>query len=252
MLQTRMYLWGLVALCPLFTSAKQLTEIKVGGYDYPPYVIHDISTNRYSGVTLDILRALNHLQDEYSFRFVSTSRHHRHAAFSRQRFELILFENLEWGWQQLNVQQSLPLVLDRNLLLTHQQHDYEQDGLFVPEHNYSVVLFDELHQREHLSDEGFAVSTCSHVMNCIKMVLKRRVDFAMVNESYYLPLTRQRPSLLSSLKLVDNFSPVYSLHALVRGESSLTIEQLNVYLQQLNLSGELQKIMSKYQLALAN
>ncbi|MEE1674260.1 hypothetical protein SNR37_003697 [Agarivorans aestuarii] len=247
----RVYAWGLLFFWPFLSNAKQLIEIKVGGYDYPPYVIHDVSTNRYSGVTLDILRALNHLQDKYSFRFVSTSRHHRHAAFSRQRFELILFENLQWAWQPLNVQQSLPLVLDRNLLLTHQAHDYQQHGLFKPEHNYSVVLFDELHQREHLSDEGFAVKTCSHVMHCIKLVLKRRVDFAMVNESYYLPLTRQRPSLLTSLKSVDNFSPVYSLHALLSNDSALSIEQLNVYFEQLSLSGKLQEIMSKYQLALA-
>ncbi|WP_221074468.1 hypothetical protein [Agarivorans aestuarii] len=252
MFQTRMYLWGLVLLWPLFSSAKQLIEIKVGGYDFPPYVTHDVSSNRSSGVTLDIIRALNHLQDDYSFRFVSTSRHHRHAAFSRQRFELILFENLQWGWQKFNVQQSLALVLDRNLLLTQQDHDYQQKGLFLPEHQYSVVLFDELHQREHLSDEGFAVRTCSHVMNCVKLVLKGRVDFAMVNESYYLPLTRQRPSILESLKQVENFSPVYSLHALVHKDSRLSVEQLNVFFEQLSLSGHLQQILNKYQLALAN
>ncbi|MDO6762923.1 transporter substrate-binding domain-containing protein [Agarivorans sp. 1_MG-2023] len=226
-------------------------EIKVGGYDFPPYVSHNVSTNRYSGVSLDILRALNHLQDKFTFRFVSTSRHNRHAAFTRKRFDLILFENLEWGWQSLNVQQSLPLVLDKNLLLTHQQNVSGQDQLFAPGHNYTVVLFDAAYQSQHLSDEGFAVNSCSHVMNCIKLVVKRRADFTMVNESFYLPLTRQKPSLLQSLKSIAHFSPVHSLHALQRADSSLSVEQLNFFFKQLSLSGELQAILSQYDLAIA-
>lgn len=77
--------------------------VKVGGYDFPPFI--DKNTGNAS-LTLDLIAALNAFQKKYTFEFVETSSKRRFINFDERKYDLIFFEALEWGWQGKEVEAS--------------------------------------------------------------------------------------------------------------------------------------------------
>ncbi|GAJ48547.1 putative ABC transporter substrate-binding protein [Aeromonas salmonicida subsp. masoucida NBRC 13784] len=84
--------------------------IRVGGYPYAPFVVKE-SENRYRGLTLDLISALNEVQQEVRFVFVPTSATYRYQALALGRFSLMLFEDIRWNWDAEQVHMTPPLLL---------------------------------------------------------------------------------------------------------------------------------------------
>ena len=88
----------LLAALGLFCLRSSAAEIiRVGGYPFSPFVTKQ--QMRYQGFSIQLLDALNQLQDRYQFQFTPTSPGTRHLGFQHHRFDMIFFENPAWGWQ---------------------------------------------------------------------------------------------------------------------------------------------------------
>ena len=89
----------LVALClvlmpPVFAAQ----QVRVGVYDFPPYAVKPESAQP-AGLVPELLAALNKAQNQYRFGLVPTSVTRRYRDLQSSRFDMILFESPQWGWQ---------------------------------------------------------------------------------------------------------------------------------------------------------
>ena len=88
----------LLALCLSCTSASAARprEILVGGYHFPPYLIKP--EEREQGLVPDLVAQLNQLQGRFHFSIVPTSAARRYRDLEQGRYDLMLFEDPDWGW----------------------------------------------------------------------------------------------------------------------------------------------------------
>lgn len=98
-------LFAFLVLLPHSSEAKIL--VKVGGYEFYPFVGHEGK----SGHTIEILNKLNQSQNKYNFQFVLTSAKRRYRDFTTGKFDVILFEDESWGWSKEKIQYNTSNVL---------------------------------------------------------------------------------------------------------------------------------------------
>jgi len=79
-------------------AADAAQQVRVGGYHFPPYLFKP-EAPQPRGLVPELLQALNRLQDEYRFVLVPTSATRRYRDLENGRYDLILFESSQWGWQ---------------------------------------------------------------------------------------------------------------------------------------------------------
>ena len=88
------------------TSAIAETQkVKIGAYPFPPYV--EVKDNKITGVLPEIIDILNESQTDFHFSLVLTSAKRRYVDFKKSRFDLMLFEDLSWGWEEARLKDKL-------------------------------------------------------------------------------------------------------------------------------------------------
>lgn len=75
-------------------------RIPVGAYPFLPFV------GASGGLTQDMLQVMNNFQTEYEFYLVPTSSNRRYRDMANGSFQMILFENIKWGWDSHTVDAS--------------------------------------------------------------------------------------------------------------------------------------------------
>ncbi|WP_255543066.1 hypothetical protein [Azospirillum sp. INR13] len=86
--------------------------IKVGAYEFPPYV-----DETGGGVTRDLLDLFNAAQSERRFEMVRTAPQRRYDDLEQGRFDMIAFECGNWGWQGRPVEASRPFLRDAEVFI---------------------------------------------------------------------------------------------------------------------------------------
>ena len=61
---------------------------------------------------------MNRSQDHYQFRFVLTSPNRRFQDFAAGRFDMMLFEDIRWGWANQMMEATQPFLHDADLFVT--------------------------------------------------------------------------------------------------------------------------------------
>ena len=74
--------------------------VKVGGYEFPPYI--EIVDGRASGLTVELISELNKIQPSYHFELVLTTPIRRFKDYQQGLFDAVFFEDPNWGWLQGN------------------------------------------------------------------------------------------------------------------------------------------------------
>lgn len=257
MTTTRRYLHHalLYLLCLGAGTAVQAApiEVRVGAYHFPPYAIKPES-DQPEGLLLQMLGALNTVQQQYHFELVPTSVTRRYPDLATGRFDLIFFESPAWGWQD-TPHQSIDLhIRDAEVYVARKepgrdQHyfDHLQDKRLAvySGYHYGFAGFnaDPDYLREHFKVDF----TYSHDSN-LKMVQVGRADVTVVSRSYLALYLSQRPELRDRLLVSQREDQVYEHKALLRPQSPLAPAALEGLLQQLRERGELQPMMQTYQL----
>lgn len=104
----------LICLALAVPAFAQPGTIQVGGNRSPPFVI--VEDDGHSGVTLDVIEALNEIQDEYEFRFFHTSSKRRYLHHDEGMYDVILFEDKQWQWRDRPVSGTRVIARDKELL----------------------------------------------------------------------------------------------------------------------------------------
>ena len=238
-------------LCTANAYAKEV--IKVGGYPFSPYV-NKSADGQYSGLTLDILAQLNQIQDKYHFTFVSTSSMYRYQAFSRNRFELMLFENRMWGWQHIDFY-TLPIPLDDGEIYIAQNKDQRDQHFFDDITDKKLILVDGYHYNitqditdKTLLNKKYDVTFVNSNHASIEAILRGRGDVAPVTWSYLQFYLKNNPDAAQKLLTSIRWDQRYQHQVLLSHQAAITEDELMDYLQQLDKNGTLDQLAQTYNL----
>lgn len=254
----RALLLGLAACCFCLSSTTWLhaaQEVRVGGYDFPPYLFRPESEHP-KGLVTELLDVLNGMQDGYRFVLVPTAATRRYRDLASGRFDLMLFESSRWGWQD-TPHLSLPLAIEDAevyVALAGAGRDQRYFDDFTGKrmalyrgYHYGFAGFDA--DPDYLGHTFNAQMTYSHDSN-LRMVLMQRADVAVITRSYLQMYLEHNPEHADRLLVSQRFDQVYQHQVLLRPGGPLTPGRMAELLVGLQDDDDFARLLRRYHLAL--
>lgn len=236
-------------LCVIPAHAQQL--VKVGGYDFPPFV--DKAPGRPS-LTLDLISALNAFQKKYLFEFVETSSKRRFINFEERKYDVIFFESAEWGWQGREVDASDVIMQGGAVYITradkakgqHYFDDFKGKTIWgILGYHYGFANFNP--DPEFLKKTFNAHMTTSQD-GLIEAAISGRADISVVVREYLQIYLFKHPDAAKKLLVSKKFDAVNYYTILVRKGTNPDVTEINKLLADLEHAGILKKLWGKYNL----
>ncbi|WP_394132094.1 ABC transporter substrate-binding protein [Shewanella maritima] len=230
------------------------TIVKVGGYPFSPYV--DISPQgHYSGLTLDLISALNRIQTEVVFQFVATSTEQRRRAYELNRYDVIFFEDVKWGWQDASLE-YLPLNIKDGEVFISLNEPVKQQQYFdsldaktlslIQGYHYKFAEFET--SKDKLA-EKFKVQFVASNEASIKSILKQRAEIAPVTWSYLKYYQKREPEQYQKLIISNKWDQQYDFGVLIKPESQISIDKIEKWMAELTHTGVYQRLLTTYNLS---
>lgn len=240
-----------LSLLPFFPSdALAAVAVKVGAYEFPPYV-----TDTGQGVTQGLIDLLNSAQSDFRFELVRTSPQRRYEDMLQGRFDLMMFESLAWGWQGKPVDASRVYFRDAEIFVAKAGPGTDQS------------VFDRLQGKSILGRLGYHYAfagydsdpkvlqnryntrvTVTHEGN-VRSVASGRADLAIVTKSYLQQLLRADPQLAAELLVSQRTDQIYEHTMLVRRDGPVAVSWLDGLLDRLEADGRLTALWNRYGIA---
>ena len=241
---------GCIFLLGLATNCVAVTKIKVGGYHFQPFV--DARTTPASGLALDLIRLFNQIQQEYRFEFVLTTAKRRYIDFEQNKYDLILFEDKKWDWQDYDIEASNAFLSDQEFYVAlnstergQEYFDNFNDKTIAGIVGYHYKLSDYITEANKLATDYNMQLSQDHETN-IKLVLNRHIDIAIINQTFLNMYLHNQPHLSTRLLISNKPDQRYEHTVLVRTGSKITVQQINAMLKKLIDQGRLEKLWKKY------
>lgn len=225
--------------------------VVVGGYIFPPFV-EQTNEGEISGITIDLIEALNQIQDEYDFQFFFTSSRRRYKDFQKGSYDMLFFESIHWGWQSQKVESSRVFLTGEEVFIALKNNAKDQ-RYFDSLKNKSMVgmlgyhyAFAQFNAEPSFLAENYNMHLTNDFDTNIRLVLKGRRDIAIVTKSYLDNYLRVHNSDKSKLLISDRIDQEYQHAILLRKNSILDVLQMNMLLDKLEQTGQLKTILDKY------
>ncbi len=224
--------------------------VKVGGYDFPPYVQE--KDGKFNGLTLDLIEMLNAFQSKYRFEFLPTSSMRRYEDFNNGTYDVILFESVDWGWQEIPVDVSRKFASDCEVFVAKALPKRTQKYFDVLKgksllvylgYHYPFAAYDADPKR--LLAKFNARTTISHEAN-IRSVLAGRADLAVVTRSFLAKFLRDHPAEIPRLMVSQRVEQTYHHTMLVRKNIEPSMGELNGLIDRMEDAGYLSILLGKY------
>lgn len=233
--------------------AVDTVEVRIGAAHFPPYTVRP-EQGADTGLLPQLAEALNKAQDRYRFVLVPTSIPRRFRDFEQGRVDMAIFENPDWGWQNIP-HTSVDMGLeDAEVFVTHRTQNRDQH-YFSSLKGKRLALFSGYHyafagfnpDSRYLINTFNATLTYSHDSNLL-MVQRDRADIALVTRSYLSDYLVRNPESVGELLASERIDQVYHHYALLRPQAGITGEAFAALLDKLRDEGELLKIFKPYQI----
>lgn len=230
-----------------FTWAAE--EIRVGVYDFPPYVF---ISDKISGITIDMIAKMNQLQNDFKFVAVPTTSRRRYSDFEKNKFDMLLFESKKWGWENYPVVTSKPFALGGELYVTQAEEGKAQDYFTKFEEKVMVGVLGYHYQFANFSadldylDKHFNIIQTDSQKRSIELILNNRGDIAVLSKAYLNYHFSASPEDKGKLLISEKFDQVYRHTALVRKQSKPSIEFINNLLKKMKQKSELDFLHQQY------
>ncbi|GAB2874138.1 ABC transporter substrate-binding protein [Pseudoduganella ginsengisoli] len=236
-------------LCLIPAHAQQV--VKVGGYDFPPFVD---KTAGSTSLTLDLIAAMNAFQKKYVFEFVETSSKRRFIHFDEKKYDLIFFESAEWGWQGRDVDASDVIIQGGAIYITradkskdqHYFDDFKGKSIWgILGYHYGFANFNP--DPEFLRKHFNAHMTTSQD-GLIEAAVSGRADISVVVKEYLQIYLFNHPGVEKKILISKKFDAVNLYTILLRKGISPDVGEINKMLSDMDNAGVLKKLWGKYKL----
>ncbi|ALJ35569.1 ABC transporter [Azospirillum brasilense] len=221
-------------------SAAAPVTVKVGGYEFPPYV-----TESGGGVTQALLDLLNAEQSDFRFELVRTSPQRRYEDMERGRFDMIAFESLAWGWKGRPVEASRVFLRDAEVFVAKAGPGMDQgyfdrldDKTILGRLGYHYAFAGMTADPEVLEKRFNTRLTVTHEGN-VRSVAAGRAALAIVTRSFLAQFLKANPDMAPHLLVSDRTDQIYEHTILVRRDGPVGIGWVNGTLDRLERSGVL-------------
>jgi len=245
----------LLALLAFGPPAWAAVEVRVGCYEFSPYVEID-ADGRVRGLTPELLDLLNESQGDYRFVPFLTTPSRRYQDFEAGLYDVIFFESPDWGWRSRNLPIDVsPVFLeDAEVYIAHTEpgrtQAYFDDfagktiaGLLG--YHYAFADFDSDPERLR---SRFAMHLVTSNQASIELVLRHRVDLAVVTLSYLKGYLADHPDARSDLLVSDRRDQIYRHRIIVRKGFKPDAEALFALLEGLQRNGALEALWRRHHL----
>lgn len=242
-------LCALVFTMMLAWPAVAAQMVRVGGYDFPPFVETDAG-GKHFGLTLDLIAALNAAQSRYEFTFVPVSARRRYGDLQEGRFDAMFFESPEWGWagKTYPVEFSNVFLRGGEIFIAQAQPGRGQDFfadikskriIGILGYHYGFANFEA---DPEILAKSFNIKLVNSNRSSIEMVLAGRTDVAVVTDSYLWSYLKQNAGAAERLLVSDRYDQIYNHRILVRRDGPIDTAAVNALLADLDKAGTLAKL----------
>lgn len=235
------------------TFAKNI--VKVGIYEFPPYVFAD---NKLDGITLKVIAAMNDFQDQYKFVAVPTTAKRRYSDFEKNKFDLIIFENKNWGWQSFPIEASEVFVSGSEVYVTQAETGKGQN-YFSDFKNKAMIgvlgyhyKFADYQTEQEIQKKHFNIFLTNSQQKSLELILKSRGDIAVLSKEYLHHHFSHSPADKNKLLISDKVDQIYQHTILVRKNKPLTVQYINTLLDRMKKQSILTSIWKQYGLEETN
>ena len=234
-------------------SAADAVEVRIGAAHFPPYTVRP-EQGADTGLLPQLTEALNKAQGRFHFVLVPTSIPRRFRDFEQGRVGMAIFENPDWGWQNIeHVSVDMGLE-DAEIFVAHRTAGRDQH-YFDDLKGKRLALFSGYHYAfagfnpdpRYLASTFNATLTYSHDSNLL-MVQRERADIALVTRSYLSDYLVRNPESDGQLLASERIDQVYHHYALLRPQGKISGDEFAALLDQLRANGELLRIFQPYRI----
>lgn len=222
-----------LALLFLFTEQIQAKIlVKVGAYEFPPYL--EINNGQTSGLTIELITALNEMQSDYYFELVLTTPSRRFKDYQAGVFDAIFFEDLKWGWLQGHyaINHSPVFATDSEIFIALKLFAKSQmwfnnlkGKTMVGILGYHYQLANYQNNPEILEDK-YKITLLNSHKKSIELVLKQRADTAIVTRSYLQMYLNENPTSKELILTSNRVAQTYNHHLLLRPTHHISLNTL--------------------------
>ncbi len=232
-------------------SLLQGETIKVGGYLFPPFV--EMDGDEFVGLTIEFIQALNGFQDDYRFIFIPTAPVRRYADFDNNFFDLMMFEDIAWGWGGRDDVVSSSVFLEGGEVYITRTHPTKNQSYFddISSKSISGILgyhygFAGFSGDEKYLKENFNIELSSSHEGNIRKVLAGRSEISVVTLSYLNIYLKENPDKRPQLLISEKFDQRYHHTILGRKNGKISVSEINRLLTQMEERGVLDRLWNKY------
>jgi len=233
-----------------FDSPAHTETVNVGGYHFPPFV--ELTGDKFTGLTLDLIAAINSFQDLHRFVFIPTSSKRRYRDFNDREFDMLFFEDLRWGWEDKKMQASRVFLQGGEVYIAKAAPSRDQNffqnfkgktmaGYLGYHYGFANFNADD----QYLHDIFNMELSTTHEGN-IKKVLRGLVDIAVITKSYLDRYLKQHPGIKDQLLISVKSDQIYRHTILVRKGARPSAAEINTLLDQMEQAGVLSRLWQKY------
>ena len=244
---------GLTLTIVFKSTVSAQTEIAVGVYDYPPIASVN-SKNQAEGLLGDLLRELDSTNNNVTFRVVYTSPKRRHMDFHAGLYDVIFFENPSWGWENLPVSTSRPILMDDDIYVALSKPGRDQSFFDNITERHIVAIsgyhygFAGLSTDNAELEKRFSIEfSHSHSRNLelIKADRPSLAEVAVVSRSYLQSHMNNHPEDRGRFLVSDSPDQTYLLHIMARKNGPIDTDNLEQLLSPLFKDGRYQQLVGR-------
>lgn len=214
-------------------------NVRVGAYQFPPYL--NFSKTNSSGKTLELIDALNKIQKKYNFQLVVTSPSRRYIDFGN-KFDLMFYEDLSWGWNEINLETSDISLKDEEVFIS--TTNYYKDTNFIKDIKTKKILlikgfhysFAAYNASEDYLNKNFNVVFSTSPQNTLDFLFNGRAQIAIITKSFLTDYLIKNPSKKTSILINDTPDQIYNLTMLISQNSPISKEEFDNLLKKLKTS----------------
>ncbi|MGM0768174.1 MAG: substrate-binding periplasmic protein [Pseudomonadota bacterium] len=239
-------------------AADDVTEIKVGVYNFPP--IAGIGPdNRVEGLLADTLKHLDEANPHVRFKVIHTSPKRRYLDFDAGLYDVIFFESPEWGWHGHDYDATMPILTDEELYLALKKPDRD------------LSFFDDLSERRIVAISGYHYGFADFEIEAAELTKRFDIEFsdshrrninlikadrpsvaevAIVSRSYLQQHLERNPQDWNAFLISDEPDQVYRLTIITRKDGPVNAKDMIGLLEPLMRNGTYRMLVEKWGLQL--